>query len=295
MTARPRRGHTLLELLLALGLLAILVGALLGALLRDARAHIGLAARADARAQLQAGALALARDLRSLSARAGDFAAGDRSDTGVTIRALHFTAVACDTAGVLAVRQPARADGVPPAEGRLPVAGDSAWVLVEQERPRWVGARVTRSERDPGACPGGGADGVPVRLWVDAAGLWPVALQAPVRVTRRARWSAYRATDGWQLGVREWNASLGRLDPPQPVAGPLSPATGAAPGLALRWLDSLGADLAAGAEASARLARVEVVLRAARLARTVRRGELGADSADVETSVVAVGRTEPGP
>ena len=63
MTARP--GKTLLELLVALGLLAVLLGALLGALASDARSHLALAARAETRAQLQAGAFAIARDLRS--------------------------------------------------------------------------------------------------------------------------------------------------------------------------------------------------------------------------------------
>lgn len=292
MTARP--GRTLLELLVALGLLAILLGAVLGALARDARSHLALAARAEARAQLQAGAFALARDLRSLSPRAGDLPPTLAHDTAVQIRALQMTATVCDTAGTLAIRQDARADGAPPAPTRLPGAGDSAWMLVEDSTPRWQGARVIAALRAPAACasapPGGGT---PLLLGVDAPPDWRPAVGTHLRITRRARWSIYAGADGWQLGHREWNASLGRFDAVQPVVGPLQPPAGADPGLRIAYRDSLGATIAPGAPETGRVARVGVVLRARRLpGRAARIGELGAAGIDEERVTAALGRTE---
>jgi hypothetical protein len=85
----------------------------------------------------------------------------------------------------------------------------------------------------------------------------------PARITRPARYSLYRASDDHcYLGLRTWNASLGRFNQVQPVSGPYrSPALG---GSAFRYFDSTGARLPSGTQDTRRVARVEVQLTADR-------------------------------
>ncbi|HYD53538.1 MAG TPA: prepilin-type N-terminal cleavage/methylation domain-containing protein [Gemmatimonadaceae bacterium] len=283
MTApRDRAGHSLLELLVGLTLLGIVLGAVLGTTLRSWRAHGTHGARAELRAQLEAGVHALAVDLAPLSAAAGDLSAGEARDTSIEIRALVTSAAVCDTAsGALALRPLAPLDGADLATP-LPQPGDEVWSLVgEGPEARWAATAITSARRDAAAC---GADGTAVRIAVrDAA--WPRAPHAPARITRLARWSLYRAADGWHLGRREWNPTAARFDVVQPVAGPLEP-PGATSGLSFVYVDSAGVELPAGAADTRPIARVEVTLRA-----RLRRGA-PLDSAAV---AVALGRHEARP
>ena len=61
------RAFALVELLIALSLLGVVLGAVVGMAVAQQRAHAALAARRGARAQLRDGALALARELRPLA------------------------------------------------------------------------------------------------------------------------------------------------------------------------------------------------------------------------------------
>jgi hypothetical protein len=197
----------------------------------------------------------------------------------------------CDTArGTLALREVAAPDAPAGLPAWMPAAGDSAWLLVADDTaPRWEGRAVTAARRTTTAC--GGAPGVLLDLSAPApAG---TASGTPARLTRRARWSLYRSADGqsW-LGFREWSVSLSRFDVVQPVAGPLAADASAAAGLRFRYLDASGVELPPGALDTRTVARVEMVLRAPRLAgRAPRPGEPGLASRDSETVAVAVHAT----
>jgi len=262
MTTRGRAGHSLLELMVALAMLAIVLAAVLGTTLRSWRANRDHGARAEARTQLEAGMFAVATDLRPLSATAGDLAPGEARDSAVEIRALVVTGAICDTAAGRLAMQPAAAPDLLDRP-TVPAAGDEAWSFADDDSGgRWHAATVTSARRTTvvgGRC---ARDGSAMHLALSDAD-WPHALGAPVRVTRRARWSAYRTADGWFLGRREWSPGLLRFDVVQPVAGPLAP-YGAASGLELRYFDAAGGALPAATTETARVARLEVTLRAPR-------------------------------
>ena len=270
---RGRAGHSLLELLVALTMLGLVLAAVLGTTIRTWRTHGGHGARAELRAQLEAGAVALATDLRPLSAFAGDLTAGTARDSSLELRALVGIATLCDTAaGTLSLRPVLAPDAL--ASPPLPAAGDVAWALSEDDTSTtWHPATITSARQDANACSGSGA----VRIAVSDPA-WPRVPNAPVRLTRLARWSLYRTADGWFLGRRDWVHALGRFDVVQPVAGPFD--SYPAGGLALRYLDTLGTDLSSGTSDTRRIARVNITLRG-----RVRPGE----PVDSQHVVVAVG------
>jgi hypothetical protein len=289
MTMRVvRGGHTLIELVSALTLTGFVLTLAVGAMVRESRSHLALAARGAARAQLQQAGLALAADLRALSPHAGDLPAAEARDSSIELRAHVGTATVCDTArGALAVREVASPDAPAGLPGWSPSAGDSAWLLFAADSaPRWEGRAVAAARRSAAACAG-----LPgVLLDVTAPPPLGTVPGTPVRVTRHARWSLYRSADGqWYLGFREWSASLGRFDVVQPVAGPLAAYANTGGGLRFRYLDSSGAELPMGAADPRTVARIELVLRAPRLAgRRPRAGELGLSSLDSETVAIAL-------
>lgn len=257
VSARP--GHTLVELLIALALLGVVLTIVIGTTLTTWRSHRRAAARADTRAQMQAGGLALAADLRSLDAAAGDFVDGGMRDSSLDIRALVLAAVTCDTLpATISIRQLVAPDGLAPITAPLPSFGDTLWIGRDaSEGWRWDGVSVLSSRRTATACRG--APGIRVV----AAGVLPsIPVDAPVRVSRRARWSHYRGSDArWYLGRREWDRALGRYDVVQPVAGPFAPYAGVSGGLSLTYADSMGTPIALGGPKGSIPARVTVTLR----------------------------------
>ena len=127
------------------------------------------------------------------------------------------------------------------------------------------------------------ATGTTTRLQIDQVLTAAPTVGTPVRVTRRTRYSLYRATDGdWYIGRR----TLGRggWDVVQPVDGPMQSAR--AGGLILQAYDTTGAPLADGDSpvVARSIARLRIQLRAPRRAgraspRTVRVDSLGIDVA----------------
>src|SRR5439155_9594724 len=85
-------------------------------------------------------------------------------------------------------------------------------------------------------------------------------LGMPVRITRRLRYSLYRASDGaWYLGQRDWNATTLRFNTIQPVSGPfLSAALG---GLTFRYFDSSGVEVPSGAAQTRAIALLRITAR----------------------------------
>jgi type II secretory pathway pseudopilin PulG len=272
-----RVGSSLVELLVALGLAAVLLAAATGSMLRQQRsAHrVGVSGAAES----QAGhALRLLPDeLALLDAAAGDVVPGQASDSTIEVRAVVGSAVACDSA-TNAVTLAPDTGGAPPLGGvaRVIAAGDSLWFF---DTLGWRARAVVAASRTTSGClrpPAPSA--ATTRLALDAP--MDVGGGTPLRVTRHERWLFYRASDGrWDLGFRDWNAAGARFNSSQPVAGPFLRALRTGERTGFRFYDSLGNALMPDGTNESGIARVRVTTLSAvtayGVADTVRR-----DSAD---------------
>jgi hypothetical protein len=157
-----------------------------------------------------------------------------------------------------------------------PQAGDDARLLVSDSTGSdWVRLHLANST-SVGPCPRFGSDAWSIPL---VEGL-VIPAGAPVRFLRRARLSVYRASDGeWYLGLRDWNAGLGRFNTVQPVAGPLLPysANAATTGFRLEYRDRSGSILSSPAD-PARVALISMIVRG-KSANPVRTGGLASGAA----------------
>lgn len=272
---RPRRragapsGFTLVELLVAVTLLALVLGAVVGLAVAQQRTYAALAARWAARAQLRDASLVLAHDLRPLVA-AADGDPGDlrqAADTLLDLLATTGGSVACAVPGPATIELPPAeaADGALTWWVAAPRAGDLALVLDAGADPagsddRWLEYPVAAIGTSVAACAGSplaGAGPGGHRLTVAGGAPLPptVGRGAPIVFARRRRWSPYRGSDGlWYLGIREWDG--GAWSETQPVAGPFRRA-GA--GVSFAAVDGTGAAVTAGGDG---LAGVRLVLRA---------------------------------
>lgn len=252
-----RTGASLVELLAALVLFAIVGAATLRALDRQARLHAGLMAILEARSQHAAAHEALAVELRGLSPPGGDLAR--LADSAVAFRLPVGGGVVCALdSGSLDLAPDSLASGQVLARLRTaPQAGDTAWLLDEGAGDdagddRWVPLAVAAAARSPGRCDGSPlvdpvADaGRPAwRFALSGAGPPPTARPGTVvRLTRMARFALYRGGTGehW-LGFAEWNPATAAWVTIQPVSGPYTgfgSADPSASGVAFAGRDSSG-------------------------------------------------------
>ena len=274
-----RRGLTLAELLVALVLAAIVLGSATTSVLRQQLAHARIIAVSASDAQLRAFTLVSSGQLAHLDAAAGDLVAGEAADTALQFRAAVAIALSC-AADIGA------ATFVPDVEGAvalggsasLPRAGDSLWWLGDSS---WKSgkiadvAAVTATCTDPVA-----ATGASLRVVLVSADTIPSG--APLRVTRQTRFGVYRAGDGtWQLGFREWSETTQRFAAPQPIAGPLLPASGARRS-GFRYFDDGGAELSPAYVLDVtRVARIRITAHSLVAVRERNQDSVRTDSIDV--------------
>ena len=268
---RARRGTTLVELLVALTMLAVLVAATADVVARQWRTQGALDARRAARAQLAAAADALRPALRMAAGDGGAVDSSDFlfvSDTLLELRTALGASVVCAVAGPTTVELPPLSSASPSLTWwrAAPQPGDVALVFSDDSlggawRTLPVAALGTSAAGCAGSSLVSASDPQPRhRLTLAAALPAGVVPGTPIRFARRVRWLHYRASDGrWYLGEREWDGTA--WTGTQPVAGPLRP-PGARGGLAMRALDSTGSALNGAAAATARVVRVDVVVRA---------------------------------
>jgi hypothetical protein len=274
-----RAGTTLVELLVALGLTAVLLAAATGSMLRQQRAvrWVGVLGAAESQA---AHALRLLPDeLSSLDAAVGDIVPGQASDSALELRAVVASSVSCDSSTAFVTLAP-DVGPAPPLGGiaRVPAAADTLWYHVDslgwQPRAILAASPVTSACRRPDA-----SSSATVRLTVNTP--LDVGGGTPLRVTRHDRWVVYRATDGrWYLGVRDWNVAAARFNASQPVAGPFVRALRTGERTGFRFFDTLGAALVPNGTNEGAIARVRVTVltsvAASGVADTVRRDSVDA-------------------
>jgi prepilin-type N-terminal cleavage/methylation domain-containing protein len=254
-----RAGTTLIELLVALTLAAVLLGAATGSMLRQQRAARWVGVLGAAESQAAHVVRFLPDELTLLDARAGDVVPSQASDSTLELRAVVASSVTCDSATAVVTLAP-DVGSAPPLGGvaRAPAAGDTLWYFADSLgwRGRAVlgAARVTSACRSPRA-----ANAATTRLVLDAP--IDVGGGTPLRITRHERWVVYRASDGrWYVGLRDWSAATARFSAPQPVAGPFVRALRTGERTGFRYFDSLGVALVPDGTNEGAIARVRVIV-----------------------------------
>jgi hypothetical protein len=265
---------------IALGVGGVAFGAFALAVAQQERVHAELARRVRAHGQLRDGLAALAADLRAVSPAGGDIPAGGARDSAVELRTTIGTAVVCDvaTASITAALASFVAS---------PKAGDTVWVYVASDSsaawsPLPIGGVGTISGNRACVLPAAASSIIghrqTSRSWYSLELSEPLRSEiptgAPLRITRRVRYSLYRsADDRWYLGRREWSPARARFESVQPVSGPYrqyASEGSEASGLELRYFDRDSVQLPSGSPAGDRIAQVTVVLRAPAAARSGR-------------------------
>jgi len=250
------RGVSLVELLVALTLFALLATAAIGLLRRTQDFYRATAQAIDLRQSLRVAATLLPAEVRELDAVDGDIVA--MTPTALTIRATRQLAILCRAPepGALMGTLSLTLRATPFFALRDFHPGDSLWIFADGDArspddDAWIPAALSAISSDP--CPDGGpgrrvtaqaevAAGVPSRAGQMAAG-------APVLGFEIVTYRLYRASsDGrWYVGLQV-AADL------QPVLGPVT-----SDGLAFTYRDSSGAPT--GDPAQVRLIEVRVHVR----------------------------------
>lgn len=257
-----RRGATLVELIVAMTLAAVMLSAATGTFVRQRRGASSHGVRARSESQLRAALGELQSALGGVFPSAGDLVEGEARDTAIQLRTLVASAVACDSGSGQATiaaddTSAARASGL----ASLPRIGDSLWWRLSGEQS-WTARRVAVVATSMGTCAMAGAAPQPL-LRLAFASPDTVPRGVPLRLTRQERFSFYRAGDGsWQLGISEWSDLLHAFAPPQPVAGPFTRVAPDGARTGMRYFDANGAELSIGAAgvSVASVARVRITV-----------------------------------
>lgn len=265
---RARAAFTLIELVVAIVVGAVVLALIAGIALRQRRVLVALTGDAALNGQLRDAGSMLPGDVRAASVTAGDLR--EATDSSLELRETITSAVVCDTLRGSVVLAPfAPGDDSFAAGFSTPAADDTAWLLTPVDSAsRWLPFRITGvAATGAGQCLAGGprlgarALTTPrVALALDLAGTPLTLVGRALRITRPIRYSVYRSSDGrWYLGARDWNSGASRFNSIQPLAGPFEPPVPAAP--AFQWFDSSGSRLLAPSSGIDRVALLRVDLR----------------------------------
>ena len=258
MTRRVPSGTTLLELLVALPLIALLGGVAVLLLLQTHRAVRGSDGIIAANRELRHAVAVLSSDLRPL--RGPDLIAW--SDTAIEFNAVVGAGIVCEGRGSLRQLDLLPITDHDPARttwSSTPQLGDAVngWLspgISGIPDPAQVHVQRITTARACAASPLLQYASTPTALVqrILLADTLPRALLlgSPIRVTRRVRLATYQSSDGlWYIGRTTWSA--GTWDVIQPIAGPvLAPR---AHGIRFDVRDSLGTSVRPGGRRPAQL------------------------------------------
>lgn len=242
MPMSPRqRGATLVELLVALPLAALLLALVSAALVAGARTARRVDAETRRAREVRHALGVLEGELRPLAPRA----LLQVSDTLVAFLGNVAAGVVCAQPAPNAVVLVAPTGGGAPPWHPRPAPGDrvTAWGVAAPDAPP-IPVEAILEALVP-ATPCALVPGAPQPAWrltLRPGDSLPVSPGLPLHVARPVRYRHYRTEEGWYLGRQRW--SLDGWEIIQPVAGPLAaPADG---GLRLVAWDSLGTPIAPG-------------------------------------------------
>jgi prepilin-type N-terminal cleavage/methylation domain-containing protein len=251
-----RSGHTLIEVLVVLGILGVLSGAVARMLDRQHRHYHALSLVIEERSQLAQGAAVVTSELRAASSSGGDLRA--LSDTSFITRTPLGTGIVC------AVHAPTDLELAPAALARgsrvasflsQPQAGDSLLVFDEgislaATDDRWELAHIAGIATPATTCgppivdPVADAGNPGWRLRLTTPLSPTVGIGAPVRFVRPARVALYQSSGDDYLGVSDWSPASASWNVIQPVAGPFADNGGSSPSVRFEYRDTLGNVLA---------------------------------------------------
>lgn len=271
MRLRGRRsGFTLIEMMIAIVLTVLVMGALMYALIRQQRFYGSAAQLLEARGQVRHAAAILPHDIRAISTVGGDIISMD--DTELVIRATYGSSMICAISGGSVVVPPVDPDkgNVVTTWATLPASGDSVYVFNEgptnsMSDDTWsfheIGTSVTW---ETGTCPTTtGLTSAPdasksVLKFNVVDGLSAnIRVGAPMRYVRRARYKLFQADNSqWYLGYCSPDCGS---DAPEVLAGPFVPLNGAGgPGVRFGYLDVNGTETSTPSQ----VARVNILVSA---------------------------------
>lgn len=280
-----RRGMSLIELLVALPLIALLGFVAIRLLLTVQRDAVALDNALSASRELRHSAGILLADLRTV--RSEEVIAW--TDSSLEFESTIGTGVVCAASVPITFVAIGQTSASAVNFQATPYPADAQWNSVPQPGDRvqfWQAPAIAFTEDIAATAVvraitnGSDCDGSPLRstsrettrLTLRDTLAGRAAVGAPVRVTRRTRYSLYRASDGdWFLGRRA--LTMSGWDVIQPVAGPLAAFRDR--GLRIAMQDSAGAPLVSG---TGRPLSASVALRAPRRAGRSTSGRAPMDS-----------------
>jgi prepilin-type N-terminal cleavage/methylation domain-containing protein len=264
-TASPRRGLTLIELMISLVLVGLMGGLIIGFLLKQERFYAGANEMLVTRTQVRQASVMLPNDLRAISSAEGDIYA--MTDTSIDFRSTFASAYLCSS------NRATSQIAIPPATlakgsalfvySQLPVGNDSLALYVDSTSTQakddtWSMHRITAisiaaSNAAPGCLASSGmmkstdvsAANPSYAYTLSPAQSATVSAGAAVRFFKKVHYSLYRAADGyWYLGYYDCRTSrVPVCNAIQPIAGPLRPYVAGSPqlaGLRFTYYDTLG-------------------------------------------------------
>lgn len=256
---RNRRGTTLVELIVALPIGAIVGMVAMSLLLDTHKLARRLNSTTEIARELRQAAAVLASEIRPLSA--ADIVAW--TDTSLDMQALAGSGVTCavPASNVIEMLPLNGTDALRTSWFATPQAGDRVYsvgadsAIAPTDRNWQSDALSGSSSSASSACVGqpllalSRNAGNVVRLTLANAMSAKPAVGSPVRITRRTRYSLYRASDGlWYMGRKTFNGLIWTTI--QPVAGPFDKPL--LHGLLIQVRDSASTILPAGSVVSPR-------------------------------------------
>jgi len=261
----PRRGLTLIELMISIVLLGLLGGLIIGFLLKQQRFYAGASEILLTRTAVRQASVAMPNDLRGISSTGGDIYA--MTDTSIDFRSTFGSSYVC------ASTRASSLISVPPvtlAKGsaltvwsQTPVNNDSLALYVDSTNSSakddsWSYHRISAtsvafSNASPGCLSATGmmkstdvsAGNPSYAFTLSPAQSATVSAGAAVRFFKKVHYSLYKAADNnWYLGYYDCRTSrVPVCNTIQPIAGPLRPYISGSPelaGLRFTYYDTLG-------------------------------------------------------
>ena len=275
-TRRP--GFTIVELIVAMVLFGIVMGAAMQVIVKQQRFYRGAGELLEMRTGLRQGLVMLTSDLRAIYPADGDIyewtksKIGFRSTTGSSIVCLKPTTTTVVVPPATLVQNNTLTTWL-----TAPVVGDSVMIYDEGVEVgndddvwrRYRIADVTTVNGSNACLPASGytvaADIRPsTRFTLSATMSATIVTGAPIRFFRRVDYGLYEASNGeWYLGASD--CLPGRTpvcSSYQPVSGPYRPLAGAAvSGLVLTYFNAAGVELDPATASVANVARIGVIVR----------------------------------
>lgn len=277
---RRGAGFTLIEVVVATAIAAVVGATLMMTLTRQQRFYTSAADILEVRGQLRDGADVLASDIRGAAVATHGLTL--MTDSAVGLYTTIGNSVVCETpSGTTLFLPPVTSSTGASLTSLLatPDTGDLALVYAMPggipDSARWFEGRIAAfsSRSLSTSCPpttgftssadlAAGARGYALTLL--SSGSDPIRKGAPIRFIRYGRYSLYASGGDWYLGYRRCNATgVASCGTVQPVSGPYLPYSSgntANAGLAFRYFDANGDEIS-DESLSSLVARIDIVLR----------------------------------